>query len=108
MNRENGAGYAAEDMDDTFEEDLHNMIREGAGGIMNPLPGSEGGGGASLNVSTGSRGFTGVDLSSPQKPTAPPSSMNVHTNPNVGSRLANTRGEHLNYLNSLFTYYTCN
>ncbi|XP_072170958.1 arfaptin-2-like [Diadema setosum] len=93
MNRENGTGYAADDLDDTFEQDLHNMIREGTGGIMNPLPGSTvtGGGGASLGVGQGNNSFTGVDLNSPQKGTAPSPSVNVHANPSVGSRLANTR-----------------
>lgn len=96
MSHENGAGYGEDDLDDTFEQDLHNMIREGAGGIMNPLPGSTegggaGGGGASLNVSQGNNRFTGVDLSSPQKGNPPPSAINVHPNPNLGARLANPR-----------------
>ncbi|XP_041457260.1 arfaptin-2-like isoform X3 [Lytechinus variegatus] len=90
MSRENGAGYEEEDLDDTFEQDLHNMIRDGAGGIMNPLPGSTGGG-ASLNASQGNNRFTGVDLNSPQKGTPPPSAINVHPNPNIGTRLANPR-----------------
>lgn len=98
MSHENGAGYGEDDLDDTFEQDLHNMIREGAGGIMNPLPGSTegggaGGGGGSLNVSQGNNRFTGVDLSSPQKGNPPPSAINVHPNPNLGARLANPRGK---------------
>lgn len=79
---ENGS-IQAEDMDDTFEQDLRNMIRDGprvgpGGSVVPP---------SSLHVPGQ---FTGIDLSSPQKTNI--TSPNITENPTVGSRLANPSG----------------
>lgn len=82
VGEENGA-MQADDLDDTFEEDLRNMIRDGprvgpGGSVVPP---------SSLNVPGQ---FTGIDLSSPQKTSI--TSPNITENPTVGSRLANPSG----------------
>ncbi|XP_071847056.1 arfaptin-2-like isoform X7 [Apostichopus japonicus] len=79
---ENGT-MQADDLDDTFEEDLRTMIRDGprvgpGGSVVPP---------SSLNVPGQ---FTGIDLSSPQKTGI--TSPNITENPTVGSRLANPSG----------------
>ena len=82
---ENGA-LGREDLDDTFEQDLRNMLRDGPS-LSDTMGGS---------LSPGGQ-FTGIDLSSPQKsPTASPNIVSnpVHSNPNVGSRLARGTGRH--------------
>lgn len=89
---ENGA-LGRDDLDDTFEQDLRNMLRDGPS-LSDNMGGS---------LSPGGQ-FQGVDLSSPQKsPATSPNIVSnpVHLNPNVGSRLARVTGRETFKLMSL-------
>lgn len=85
---ENG-GLGRDDLDDTFEQDLRNMLRDSATLSSDPM---------GSGLSPGGQ-FTGIDLSSPQK--SPATTPNIvsnpvhnqpHVNANVGSRLARGSG----------------
>ncbi|XP_071787330.1 arfaptin-2-like isoform X2 [Asterias amurensis] len=89
MTTENGNYQPEDDLDDTFEQDLRDMLRDGP---------SLSDAAATIQSSTSAKGgsggqFTGVDLSSPQKsPMSSPPQPRVIQNPSVGSRLAHPAG----------------
>ncbi|XP_033631865.1 arfaptin-2-like isoform X1 [Asterias rubens] len=89
MTTENGNYQPEDDLDDTFEQDLRDMLRDGpslsdAAATIQSGTSAKGGSGGQ---------FTGVDLSSPQKsPMSSPPQPRVIQNPSVGSRLAHPAG----------------
>ncbi|XP_038055746.1 arfaptin-2-like isoform X2 [Patiria miniata] len=91
MSTENGTYQPEDDLDDTFEQDLRDMLRDGpslsdaAATIQSGTSANRSG---SSNNGSGGQ-FTGVDLSSPQKsPMSSPPQPRLIQNPSVGSRLA--------------------